>query len=271
MLHERIYLDNTDERVYIDAYVANDRSAPRNAMLVIPGGGYRNVCTDREGEPIALAFAARGYNCFVLNYRVSRDTDRYPAQLVDASRAIVYIKDNAERFNIDPERVFTVGFSAGGHLSGSCAVLHKEPGVLDALGIEQGRNKPRASILAYPVVTAMAETHRSSFEFLLGMPFDEIPEDMKKKMSLEEAVDSDTAPMFIWHTVSDALVPCTGSLMLATACYRRGVPVTLRLYPYGPHGLALSTPMTMCGNPDYVQPIAEEWVDKACEWIDTLK
>ena len=59
--------------------------------------------------------------------------------------------------------------------------------------------------------------------------------------------------------------------MLATACYRHGVPVTLRLYPYGPHGLALSTPMTMCGNPDFVQPIAEEWVDKACEWIDTLE
>ena len=269
MLHESIYLDPTDDRVYIDTYVANDKSRRRDAMLVIPGGGYSNVCTEREGEPIALAFLARGLNAFVLNYRVGRG-DRYPSQLIDASRAIVYIKDNSERFNIDPGRVFTLGFSAGGHLSGSCAVLHKDPEVLTALGIEQGRNKPRASVLCYPVVTAMMPTHQGSFERLTGMPYGDIPEQLRRKYSLEERLDSDSAPMFIWHTATDAVVPCDGSLMLARRAASLGIPVQLRLYPYGPHGLALSNALTECNNAAFSQPIAAEWVDKAVEWLATI-
>ena len=58
MLHERIYLDENDSSVFIDTYVANDRKRVRDAILVIPGGGYSQVCTVREGEPIALAYVA---------------------------------------------------------------------------------------------------------------------------------------------------------------------------------------------------------------------
>ena len=271
MLHKRIFLNPEDDRVYIDTYVANDRTVKRDALLVIPGGGYRNVCTDREGEPIALAFFAKGINCFVLNYRAGGAEDKYPAQLIDASMAICYIRKNAEELGVDPDRVFTLGFSAGGHLSGSCAILHNDPAVLDALGISEGENKPTASVLCYPVVTALTDTHESSFEYLAGLPFNSIPQDVKEKMSLESCVNRNSAPMFIWHTAEDALVPCVGSIRLAESCYREGVPFTLRLYPYGPHGVALSNRVTECGNPDFVQPIAEEWVEKVCEWFLTLK
>ena len=84
MLHERIFLDSENPDVYIDVYVANNRTAVRDAMLVIPGGGYQQVCTNREGETIAMGFMAKGYNCFVLNYRVFNVP--YPAQLLDASQ-----------------------------------------------------------------------------------------------------------------------------------------------------------------------------------------
>ena len=60
MLHERIYLNENDKRIYFDTYIADERYCRRPAMLVIPGGGYRTVCTDREGEPIALAYFAKG-------------------------------------------------------------------------------------------------------------------------------------------------------------------------------------------------------------------
>ena len=67
MLHKRIYLDPTDERVYIDTYVTDTNFKKKDAMLVIPGGGYAAVCTAREGEPIALAYVAKGYNaCFTV-------------------------------------------------------------------------------------------------------------------------------------------------------------------------------------------------------------
>ena len=127
MKHERIYL-NDQERSYIDTYIA-DSKAIRPAMLVIPGGGYCVVCGDREGEPIALDFFAKGYNAFVLNYRVGRVDDVFPKQLLDAGAAMVYIRNHAEEFGIDPRRVFAVGFSAGGHLCGSIATMYDYPEV----------------------------------------------------------------------------------------------------------------------------------------------
>lgn len=270
MLHERIFLDSENPDVYIDVYVANNRTAVRDAMLVIPGGGYQQVCTNREGETIAMGFMAKGYNCFVLNYRVFNVP--YPAQLLDASRAILHIRENAEKYNINKNRVFAVGFSAGGHLAGSLAILHKDKEVLDTLGISEGANRPDAVIMSYPVVTALLPTHESSFEHLTGgTPFDKIPEETKRKLSLEAQVDKSSAPAFIWHTALDALVPTNGSLALAQRYVDEGINVMLKLYPYGPHGLALANKFTAEGNPAQIQTIAERWILEADEWLKTLE
>ncbi len=270
MLHERIYLDESDERIYFDTYIADERYAKRPAMLVIPGGGYRNVCTDREGEPIALAYFAKGFNCFVLNYGVGTEADVYPKQLVDASRAILEIRSNADKYCVDKDRIYAVGFSAGGHLAGSLGVLSDREEVLSALGIKAGDNRPNAVVLAYPVVTAYEPTHRGSFENLLRKPFDELSDTDRALTSLELNVKSDSAPAFIWHTATDAAVPIKGSLDLTRAYAEAGVPVSLRVYPYGPHGLALSNWVTD-KNGGATQPIAEEWVDKSIEFLNTLK
>ena len=273
MLHERIYLDDNDRNVYIDTYVANDRKYLRDAILVIPGGGYSQVCTDREGEPIALAFVAKGMNAFVLNYRVTAggEVHPYPAQLIDASRAIVYIKRHASELGIDPERVFTVGFSAGGHLCGSLAILHSDERVLAELGISKGENKPRAAILSYPVVSAFAHgTHHGSFEKLAALPFDDISEEKKRELSLECNVNEDSAPLFIWHTTEDAVVSAIGSLRLAESYIKAGRPVALRLYPYGCHGTALANEITRGEYPESVQPMVEEWIEVTREWMKTV-
>ena len=272
MLHERIYLDENDDRVFVDTYVVNDKSYKRDAMLVIPGGGYNAICTEREGEPIALAYVAHGLNAFVLNYRAGQLGDVYPKQLIDAGRAIIYIRENAEKFGIDPERVFTVGFSAGGHLSGSCAIMYADPEVKAALGISGDENKPRAAILGYPVVTANIEaTSKNTFKRLLGKPFEQITDEERKRFSLECAVNSASSPMFIWHTREDTGVPMNGSLLLTQAAKDAGVNVSLHVYPYGPHGLALSNKITECDKPSWAQPLAERWVSDSVEWLNTLK
>lgn len=269
MLHERIYLNENDERIYFDTYIADERYIRRPAMLVIPGGGYRAVCTDREGEPIALAYFAKGFNCFVLNYGVGTEADVYPKQLTDASRAIIEIRRNAEKYCIDPDRVYAVGFSAGGHLAGSLGVLSDREEVLMTLGVKAGDNRPNAVVLAYPVVTAYEPTHRGSFEYLVGKPFDSLTESDRVLTSLELNVKKDSSPAFIWHTATDRSVPLKGSLDLTRAYAECGVPVSLRVYPYGPHGLALSNWVTD-KNGGAVQLIAEEWVDKSIEFINSL-
>lgn len=269
MLHERVFLDPSDDRVYIDTYVADEKRRKRPAMLVIPGGGYSQVCTDREGEPIAIAFMAKGYNAFVLNYRVNGET--YPAQLIDASRAIAHIRDNAEKYAIDENKVYAVGFSAGGHLAGSLAVMHNEPEVLNTLGIKEGYNRPDAAILAYPVVSAVVKsTHIGSFERLLGKPAADATEEELRYLSLDCRANEKSAPLFIWHTERDQAVAPDGSFALAQRYTDLAIPCMFHLYPYGPHGVALANEITLTDNTDVIQPLAEGWVNTAVEWFKTL-
>lgn len=269
MRHERIFLNPNDDRVFIDTYVKNlGKDLP--AMLVIPGGGYSAVCTEREGEPVALEFVSQGYNAFVLNYRVGKAGDVFPKQLLDAASAMVYIREHAEEFSIDPKRVFAVGFSAGGHLCGTLATMFDYPEVKEAFGDKYKLVRPTGAILCYPVTTLTSETHMNSFKNLLGRPSGEFTEEEVNRYSLDRVVKGDSSPMFVWHTAEDALVPVQGSLTLGLALTRASVPYRLTVYPYGPHGIVLSTEVTKCGNEAYIQPLAVGWPSDAVAWMSTL-
>lgn len=269
MLHERIYLNENDKRVFIDTYVANQNNV-RDALLVIPGGGYSSVCTDREGEPVALEFFAKGYNCFVLNYRCGRKEDVYPAHIIDAGTAMIYIKEHAEEFKINPERVFAVGFSAGGHLCGSLATMFDYPEVKAVFGEKARMIRPTGAVLSYPVIAARANTHQSTFKNLLGKPLTEYSEAEKDKFSIDIALNSESSPMFLWHTAEDDCVPVEGTLKLGLALTAKGVPYKMSIYPYGPHGIALGTEMSSNGNPANIQPLADSWTSEADDWMRTV-
>ncbi len=268
---ERVFLGPEDSRVSMDAYIPDIPPLPekRAAMLILPGGGYEAVCADREGEPIALAFAARGMCAFVLHYRVGPGAV-YPAQLLDASRAMVYIRAHGEEWFVDPHRVYTVGFSAGGHLAGCLATMHAVPEVTDELGIFAEENRPTAAILSYPVVSALVPTHEDSFVHLIGRPYAEIGEETRAYVSLETQVTDRTSPMFLWHTAQDAAVPPIGTLRLCEALLTQHIPCTMRLYPRGGHGIALANRITSCGRTSHEDPMCEQWVDEVMKWLPLL-
>ena len=135
---EKIYLDTENTEVFLDCYIADSLNGyKRKAMLVIPGGGYGCICSDREGEPIAQAFIAKGYNAFILHYSVG-GRRAFPAQLIEASMAIKHIRDNAENYGIDPKNVFVVGFSAGGHLAGCLATMWQKDDIYAELKMPFG-------------------------------------------------------------------------------------------------------------------------------------
>ena len=268
MKHERIYLNPEDDRVYIDTYVRN--SGVREGILVVPGGGYGEVCTDREGEPIALDFFAAGYNAFVLNYRVGRETDRFPFQLLDAASAMVYIREHSEELKIDPKRVFAVGFSAGGHLVGSLATMYKYDEVKAAFGEKYKLVRPTGVILSYPVTSANSLTHSNTFMRLLGKPLSEYTDEEKQRYSIDSALDGESSPMFLWHTAGDKTVPVFGTLATAAACANAGVPYQLAVYPYGAHGIALGDEVTAREGRGDIQPLAAQWRSAAREWFKTL-
>jgi acetyl esterase/lipase len=267
MIYEKIFFDENDDRVFLETYAVNDPAVcARDAILVIPGGGYSNVSA-REGIYTALAFLARGINTFVLTYSCGEHA-KYPRQLIDAARALKYIKDNAGKYNIDPTRVFALGYSAGGHLLGTLTTLYPEAEA--ALGVEKDYLKVRGSIFCYPVVTAYGPTHEGSFNNLMKKPLSEYTEEEKEHLSIEKNITPDSPPAFIWHTAGDLVVPIHGSLKLCQAYYEAKHPVELHIYPYGPHGIALATEYSSNGREDYIQPRAEAWVEDACKWMRGL-
>lgn len=267
MIRERIHINADDEEVWLESLV-EPSDTPRDAMLVIPGGGYGHVCSDREGWPISEAFLKHGINCFVLNYRVG-EKSKYPNPLIDAALAMDYIRNNAAKYSVNPERVFVVGFSAGGHLTGLISTKHKEAEKI--LGLPENATRPSGSVYCYPVVSTFCSTHVASFFNLAGKQVAEFTDDEARFYSIDTNVTDKTPPAFIWHTAEDQVVPVQNSLRLAEAYIKAGVPVSLHIFPYGPHGISLATKETWADNPAFLQPLAVDWVDEAAAFIKTIK
>ncbi len=268
MLHERIYLRENEEKVFLDTYVPDKiKGFTRRAILVIPGGGYHNVCSDREGEPIAHAFMAEGFAAFVLSYSVAR-VRPFPAQLIEASLAMAHIREHAEEYGIDPEAVFVTGFSAGGHLACSLGVLWHLDEIYQKTGIPFGINKPNGMILGYPV-TIFEGGHKGTHQNLWCT--DEPSAEQIAISSLENHVDDKSVPLFIMHTSDDAVVPIKSALALASAYAEKGLPFELHVYPHAPHGAALANEITSYGNPLLENEAIANWVRMAIYWAKHLK
>ena len=269
MQYQTISLREEDPRVTLTAYIADERRVVRDALLVLPGGGYTQICSDREGEPIALAFLARGYNTFVLRYSVGEEAV-FPRPLVDASLAMQYIRRHADAFCIDPARVFAVGFSAGGHLCAALGTLWNAPELRAALPDLPPRiNRPTGMLLCYAVLSAdLPATHMGSFFHILGT---EHPDrEALLRYSLDHCVDAETSPAFLMHTADDAVVPVGNALNMIRALVGHRIPCEARIYARGPHGLALATAATAMGNPELMHPEAAHWVEDADRWMRAL-
>ena len=264
MIYEKIGLMPGRPWVTLEIYLQDVGSLTRDAMLVIPGGGYSCVCADREGGPIALAYYMQGMNCFVLNYSVAEQISSPFDPLEEASAAMMYIKQNAERFKIDPERVFAVGFSAGGHLAAwlgtdwNCAELQ-------ARIPEKGeKNRPAGVVLCYPVITAVGG-RESSFDRLYG--HEHITQSELDRVSIDKRVGEETVPAFIMHTFDDGRVPVENALLLAEAYAKNKIPLEMHVYPHAPHGVALGTDVTSLGNQDYDDARIARWVADSRAWM----
>lgn len=272
MLHEKFILDERYPDCTLTTYVNNDlpelKMPPRPAIIVCPGGGYR-FCSEREAEPIALHYLSGGLNAFILRYSIKENAKDF-APSIEVGLAIKHVRENAEKYNIDPDRVFTVGFSAGGHLAASAGVFWNHPTVQEALGdCPEGINRPTGMILSYPVITAGPKAHRGSIHRLCGST--EATQEEMDVFSLELHVDETTPPAFLWHTFSDTTVPVENSLLMASALRDHGVPFELHIYPEGPHGLSLCNELTASGRPHMIVPRAAGWAQLSLEWIKGFK
>lgn len=243
-------------------YAEYCRDRKRPAVLVLPGGGYA-FTSEREATPVALAFAAAGISAFVLRYTCAPGA-RFPTQVIQALQAVKVIREHAEEWNIDPDKIAVCGFSAGGHLTASTGVFWNHE-IMREHGFHGDAHKPNGLILCYPVITGGEKAHRGSFENLLG---DQYSDEMIELTSLEKQVTRDTPKSFLWHTYDDDGVPVENSLLFASALAENGVPFELHVYPHGCHGLSLANGLV--NGPDGVLPNVQTWVKFATEWVYNL-
>lgn len=264
MIYEKIELG---DGAFIEVYAPQKPLGyVRDALLIIPGGGYGEICDNREGEPIALEFLQKGYSCFVLHYSVG-ERAKFPRPLIEASKAMKYIKDNAEKYGINPERVFAMGFSAGGHLAASLGILWYLEDIYNEIDMPYGYNKPTGILPIYPVISANIPTHIWSFYKILGS--EEPTKEDLERYSLEMYVDEKASPAFICHTSTDKVVPVHNAVSLAMAYVNADMPVELHIFKEAPHGIALGNEITMCGNREWL--CGETWPELAKIWMENIK
>ncbi len=216
---------------------------PLPAVIVLPGGGYSQHAA-HEAEPIAQFYQSCGYHAFVLRYRLLPNL--YPAALCDVQRMIKYLRANAAMLKIDPEKIFVIGFSAGGHLAGMSAVGEDVCQLGDSL--DGFSPRPNGVLLGYPVVN----TGHSCVKKLAGDD-----EALFEQLCVERQVTAETPRMFIWHTSDDAVVDVRQSLGLANALRENGVPFEMHIFPSGKHGLGLGKHL----------PDIKTWAQESARWI----
>jgi acetyl esterase/lipase len=243
----------------ITPYIPERADAGGAAVVVCPGGGYRNLSMEKEGSKVAEFLNGLGVAAFVLRYRLG-PRYRHPVPLGDARRALRYLRAHAADFGITRDRLGLMGFSAGGHLTATVAT-HVDRGAAGAADpIDRESARPDFAILAYPVIT-LAERwlHRGSRTMLLA-PDQQHP-DILDDLSNERQVTADTPPTFLFHTDADTGVPAENSVMFYLALRKAKVPAELHIYEPGPHGVGL-------GGTD---PALVTWPDRLAGWLRTRK
>lgn len=218
----------------LEFFKPNAEKASGAAVIIVPGGGYSVVVYDGEGVSTAKALAEKGIAAFVLKYRLPNDAimaDKKIGPLQDAQQAIKLVRDNAEKWGLDKNKIGIMGFSAGGHLA-STAATHFEKSHIE--NKENASLRPDFQILVYPVISMTnALTHNGSRDSLLGK--NPSIEDIDL-FSNELQVQTNTPPTYLTHAADDTTVDVDNSIQYFEKLRHNKVDAEMHIYPKGGHG-----------------------------------
>jgi acetyl esterase/lipase len=228
----------------------------RTAVIIFPGGGYSTNSLSHEGHDIAKKFNEIGVSAFVVKYRLPDDEtmiDKKIGPLQDAQQAIKIVREQADKFSIDPKRIGVVGFSAGGHLASTAGTHFKDVQIPNE---NKTSIRPDFMILIYPVVSFDDDIgHRGSRDRLLGTTPEKSDIDL---YSNELQVTAETPPSFLAHASDDEVVVPANSIRFYENLLRHKVPAELHIYQEGGHGFGLNNPKTR-----------DEWFLSCKHWMET--
>lgn len=219
------------------------------AVIILPGGAYRLNST-REGSPIAHAFNAIGMQAFVLDYTTYEKNRNITLQtvLTEVRKTIEYIVENAETLRVNPEEIYIIGFSAGGHLAAISGSLYYK--------------YIKRVILAYPSLTSKYWPTETDSPFAGA-------EALGKIIGVDAAdyISKNTPPTFIWTTFNDELVSVYGIFDYVRRLKQTAIPTELHVYQHGPHGLSLANEATAIDESQIDHHVAT-WFNLALSWLN---
>ena len=296
MKTEIFYLHKDRKDVTLTAYILDDskelrNGIPRGAVLICPGGAYLN-CSDREAEPVALRFAAMGYHAFVLRYSTYLEGEEgnfwdfmesmepkkdltYPLQIREVGQAMLILREHAEEWRLDPEKIALCGFSAGAHNAAMYGVSWNQPVICEYFQKEAELFRPAALILGYPVsdyvymkeCAEKNEIYAGLFQnmrtALLGEATDE---NALKEVSPNRKMTAEMPPVFLWATAGDHLVPVQHSIRMANALADHQIPFEMHIFEEGDHGLVLGDETT-AGALSEINDQAAKWTELCRTWL----
>lgn len=221
----------------LSVYFPPKEIANGTAVVICPGGGYGRLAIPHEGTAVAEWFNKFGITAFVLKYRLPNDLimkNKNISPLQDVQEAIRIVRRNAEQWNINPNKIGVMGFSAGGHLAATASTLYND-NVYEHDGTSA---RPDFSILIYPVISMTEKiTHAGSRQNLLG----ESPnEKLVEHFSNELQVNESTPPAFLIHSADDKSVPVQNSVNYFLSLKKFHIPAELHIYEKGGHGYGLA-------------------------------
>lgn len=244
----------------IKVYLPEESLATGDAIVICPGGGYSILAYDWEGEDIAEFWNSKGVAAIVLKYRLPTSESQiipHKSPLLDAQRAMRYVRYNADNWGIDPGKIGIMGFSAGGHLASSMSTHYDAGNPESNDEIERVSCRPDFSILMYPVISFTGEfQHSGSRKNLVGDD-----STLMKYFSNELQVTEDTPPAILIHASDDKGVPVENSIVYYQALIEHGVPAEMHIYPHGGHGFSLAVGKGQLSG----------WPERCWEWLRELE
>lgn len=238
-MHQEMMVLNPRRNVTLTAYTQDVGGKfcyipKRPAVLILPGGAYQ-YCSDREADPVAFCYLKAGFQAFVLRYSVGEHAV-WPNPLEDVEAALELIRSR-EDWNVYPDKVAVIGFSAGGHLAAAAATMAKE--------------RPNAAILGYAVAGA------------------DVRACIPNAPDTTAYIDRNTCPCFVFATRTDEIVPIRNSIDFIRALADANISFESHIYAYGPHGFSTCEPSVQ----EKWVPICDRagnWVGDSIRWLHDI-
>ncbi|MCI9846420.1 prolyl oligopeptidase family serine peptidase [Flavobacterium pectinovorum] len=238
----------------LTAYFADQEKSNGTAVIICPGGAYGILAIDKEGYKVAEWFNSLGINAFVLKYRLPNDLimkDKTVAPLQDAQEAVRLLRRNAVKWNLNPNKIGFMGFSAGGHLASTLATHYNDKVYTPS---DTTSAKPNFSILIYPVISMQeGVTHQGSKDNLLGK---NAQGEIVEKYSNEKQITTETPKTFLVHATDDKAVPVENSINYYLGLKKEKVLAEMHLYENGGHGFGLGVK----GTNSYWPEACKKWL-----------